>query len=388
MPQPAPTKLARAGRILAAAAMCAIGAGILAYSSAHNAEKSDFISYWAAGQQLAHRLNPYDAVAIARIQHQAGYAGAQAFFMRNAPWAFFLALPLGFAGKTLASFLWSCAILISLAASVRLFWARIGAYEDNLRLLSYIFAPAVFCLLQQQIGIFLLLGFVLFLYWLQTRPLLAGAALLLPALKPHLALPFWIALALWAVTQRRWRVVGGLAIAMAGSLALAFVLDPACFQHYSAMVRSADIQDDFIPSLAQLLRLSIHRQFAWLQLVPVAMACVWTPWYFRKHSRDWEWTRHGSIVLLVSVAAAPYAWFADQSILLVAIMCGLAISGGNRRVVLSFAVLTSIAFAEMWFGVPPRSWGYIWTTPVWLLWYLYATREAASHSIRAEAASA
>lgn len=368
--------------------MCAVGAGILAFSSAHNAEKSDFISYWAAGQQLAHRLNPYDAVAIARIQHQAGYGGEQAFFMRNPPWAFFLALPLGFAGKTLASFLWSCAILVSLAASVRLFWARVATQDENLRLLSYVFAPAVFCLLQQQIGVFLLLGLVLFLYWLQTRPLLAGAALLLPGLKPHLTLPFWIALLLWAVTQRRWQVIGGLAIAMAASLALAFTLDPACFQHYSAMVRSADIQDDFIPSLAQLLRLSIHHESAWLQLVPAALACVWTLWYFRRYRARWDWARHGSVVLLVSVATAPYAWFADQSILLVAIMCSLAIAGKHRRIVIAFAVLTSIAFAEMWFGVPPRSWGYIWTTPVWLLWYLYATRYALARPIRDEAATA
>lgn len=388
MSQPPPSKLARAGRILAAAAMCAIGAGILAYSSAHNAEKSDFISYWAAGQQLVHRLNPYDAVAIARIQHQAGYGGEQAFFMRNAPWAFFLALPLGFASKTLASFLWSCAILISLAASVRLFWARVTKYDENLRLFSYIFAPAVFCLLQQQIGIFLLLGFVLFLYWVQTRPLLAGAALLLPALKPHLTVPFWIALLLWAITQRWWRVLGGLVIAMATSLALAFALDPACFQHYNAMMRSANIRDDFIPSVAQLLRLSIDHESAWLQLVPVALACVWTLWYFRKHSRDWDWAKHGSVVLLVSVAAAPYVWFADQSILLVAIMCGFAIAGGNRRIVIAFAVLTSIAFAELWFGVSPRSWGYIWTTPGWLLWYLYATRNATVQPIPTEAAPA
>jgi hypothetical protein len=394
MAQPAPTKLARAGRILAALAICSVGACVLAFAAPHNAEKSDFITYWAAGQQLAHRLNPYDGAAILRLQQQAGYTATQPFFMRNPPWAFWLALPLGFVDTAVGSFFWSCAILAALIVSIRLFWKAAGVHDENLRLVSYAFAPAAFCLLQQQIGVFLLLGFGLFLYWLRDsssekhRPSLAGAALLLPALKPHLVLPFWIALLLWSMTRRRYSVLAGLLAALAASVALAFALDPACFQHYSAMVQTANIQNDFIPSLAQLLRISIAPRWSWLQLLPAALACIWSVWYFLNRRVQWSWTTHGALVLLVSVMTAPYAWFSDQSVLLIAIMAGLAYAADKRSALTAFGVLTAIAFAEMVFGLPPRSWWYIWTTPAWLLWYLYAARKTALQTVPAPAISA
>jgi hypothetical protein len=388
MQQPPPSKLAKGGRVLAAIAICAVGACILAFAAPHNADKSDFITYWAAGQQLAHRLNPYDGAAILRIQQQAGYSATQPFFMRNPPWAFFLALPLGFVGTGLGSFLWSCAILAALIVSIRLFWKLTGIHDDNLRLVSYAFAPAAFCLVQQQIGVFLLLGLVLFLYWLDTRPFLAGAALLLPALKPHLVLPFWIALLLWTAVHRRYTVLAGLFAALAASLALAFALDPACFQHYSAMVQSANIQNDFIPSVAQLLRMSINSRLASLQLMPVCLACIWAAWYFFTRRSHWNWTRNGAVVLLVAVMAAPYAWFSDQSVLLVAIMAGLAYATDRKAALTTFGALAAICFAEMLFGIAPRSWWYVWTTPAWLLWYLYATRKAAPRTVAAEALSA
>lgn len=387
MNRPTSTTPVTAGRVVAAIAICAVGAAILAVAAPHNAEKSDFITYWAAGQQLAHRLNPYDGAAILHVQQQAGYTAAHPFFMRNPPWAFWLALPLGFLGTAAGSFLWSCAILAALIVSIRLFWKAAGVHDDNLRLVSYIFAPAIFCLMQQQISVFLLLGFVLFLYWLRDgpgekpRPFLAGVALLLPALKPHLVLPFWIALLLWTVTRRRYSVLAGLVAALAAALALAFALDPACFQHYRAMVETANIQNDFIPSLSQLLRLSIAPGLVWLQLIPAALACVWTVWYFITRRAEWNWTTHGSVVLLVSVMTAPYAWFSDQSVLLFPIMAALAVAAEKRTALITFAALTALAFTEMLFGLAPRSWWYIWTTPAWLLWFLFVTRSTVAHTV-------
>ena len=65
----------------------------------NSAGNHDFISYWAAGQQLIHHQNPYDADAILRIEHAAGFpVGYQALLMRNPPSALLLTLPLGFVG--------------------------------------------------------------------------------------------------------------------------------------------------------------------------------------------------------------------------------------------------------------------------------------------------
>ena len=387
MNQPEPSKLARAGRILAAVVMCSVGAAILAFAARHNTQRTDFISYWAAGRQLAHRLNPYDGAAILHIQEQAGYTAGRPFFMRNPPWALFLALPLGFVPPVLGSFLWSCGLIFALMGSVALFWARLGSHDDNLRLMSYAWAPAAICLLQQQMSLFLLFGLVLFFYLLESRPFLAGAALLIPALKPHLLLPFWIVLLLWVLTRRRYAVLRGFAAAFAIALAIGFLLEPHCFQDYVAMVRIADIANDFIPSIAQLLRLLIQPRWAWLQLVPAASACCWALWYFVSRRTEWNWIEHGPVVLLVSVMTAPYAWFPDQSVLLIAAMAGLHRAANNRKAVVLFLVFAIAAFIQILWSGEVRSFWLVWTTPVWLLWYLYATRAAAAQLVAAKPVS-
>ena len=73
------------------------------------AAKRDFITYWATGQQLVHHGNPYDAAAVSRIERDAGFQGGASYYMRNAPWALPLALPLGYFGAQAAALPWSLA---------------------------------------------------------------------------------------------------------------------------------------------------------------------------------------------------------------------------------------------------------------------------------------
>src|SRR5271170_6813297 len=86
-------------------AICTLAFGatcvaIIAALSGHNAAGScDFVEYWAAGHQLVHHANPYDADAILRLEHAAGFpADEGALIMANPPWALPLVLPLGFLG--------------------------------------------------------------------------------------------------------------------------------------------------------------------------------------------------------------------------------------------------------------------------------------------------
>lgn len=41
----------------------------------HLAGSRDFVVYWATGQQLAHHANPFDAAAMDRLEHAAGFTG-------------------------------------------------------------------------------------------------------------------------------------------------------------------------------------------------------------------------------------------------------------------------------------------------------------------------
>jgi hypothetical protein len=362
-------------RTLAAFGLLLIGAGILAVAmSGDRVTNNDFISYWAAGKQLVHHGNPYDASAILRIQQSAGYTATHAFFMRNTPFAFFLALPLGFFGATVGGVVWSMAMLAALIRSIWMLWVLHGRPSDRLHLLGYCFPPVFACLLTGQMGMFLLLGVVLFLYFHQPRPLIAGAALLLCALKPHLFLPVLVALIAWIVTTRTYRIVAGAAIALTVSLALPLFLDPGAWTHYLQMMRAANIQDDYIPTLSLFFRLAVDRNLAWLQFVPAFFGGAWALWYFFTRRNQWSWMQHGSLLLLVSVLVAPYAWPTDQVVLLPAILRALYFTR-SRTVMFLFIAASALVEIEVFSGIPiMHSAWYLWTTPAWLALYLYAVR--------------
>src|SRR5262249_34569734 len=130
-----------------------------------------------------------------------------------------------------------------------------------------------------QIGLVLLLGIILFLKFLPSRPMLAGAALLLPFAKPHLLALFWVALLFWCVRRKEWMVAGGFAGALLAVTALALALDPGIFAHYRQMLDRVPISQDLIPSLSGMLRaLLFHRRF-WVQFVPLAIGACWCVWY-------------------------------------------------------------------------------------------------------------
>ena len=83
-------------RIAAAGCLAVVGVSILVFiARTNNASQRDFISYWAAGQQLVHGANPYDGDAVLRIESRVGFDRVEPLIMRNPPLAFLLAWPLG-----------------------------------------------------------------------------------------------------------------------------------------------------------------------------------------------------------------------------------------------------------------------------------------------------
>lgn len=362
-------------RVAAALLMLAMGVGILAYAmSGDDVANRDYISYWAAGQQLVHHGNPYEAKAILPIEHGAGYKLEKPLLMRNPPFGLFLALPLGFVSVRVGAIVWSLALIASLMTSVRMLWILQGRPPGRLHLIGYVFPPALACLLAGQIGIFLLLGVTLFLYLHASRPYLAGVALLLCAMKPHLFLPFGLVLLAWIASRRAYPILVGALTALMTSTAISFVLDPGILSHYVRGERGENIQNLFIPCLSLLIRVAIHRNAIWLQFLPALAGCIWGVWYFWTRRNRWSWTDQGLLLLVVSVMVAPYAWFTDEAILLPAILAGLYRASNAGRSLLPFGGIAGIALIEVLAGVPLTSGLYIWTAPAWLAWYLFAVR--------------
>jgi hypothetical protein len=361
-------------KVLAASLILAVGVAFMAYAmGGKDAAQRDYVCYWAAGQQLLHHENPYDGGAILRIQEAVGYTGGRPFFMRNPPTAFFLVFPLGFIGMRAGAVLWSLMIVAALMMSVRLIWIMHGRTPDRLHLVGYLFAPALACLLHGQTAIFLLLGVLLFLFFRESNQYLAGAALLLPALKPHLFLPYGVTLLAWIVTRKAYQVLAGATFALALSVGLSLLLDRASWSEYAEMARMEKISDEFIPTISLAFRLLIHRDALWLQFVPAAVGSIWAAAYFSRHRDNWDWDHHGSVVLLVSVMVAPYAWFTDEAIVLPAILAGLYFASESGRSLIPYCLIAGAAVVEVFANFHVNSGAYIWTAPAWLLWYLHAS---------------
>jgi hypothetical protein len=333
----------------------------------------DYVIYWATGQQLVHHADPYDQDAMLRIERAAGLpAKYKVGIMRNPPWALALVLPLGLLGLRTGALLWSLTLLGCMAISVRLLWQMQGRPNDRLYWLGISFTPALLCLLMGQTALFALLGYVLFLKLHRERPFLAGTALWLCALKPHLFLPVGVVLLLWVLFSRSYRILAGAAAALAASCAAQYLVDPAAWINYARMMRTYGIEKEPIPCLSILLRLWLNPQATWLQYLPAALACVWALGYFWFRRRDWDWARDGSLLMLVSLVVAPYCWLTDQALAIPALLRGVYLTRSKvLLVVLAYAsVLIQI---ELICGITLFSALYAWTAPAWLVWYLCAT---------------
>jgi hypothetical protein len=345
----------------------------------------DFVTYWASGQQLAHRANPYDGTAILSLERSAGFpSGGQVLIMRNPPSALLFALPLGFLSARTALLLWLLLLTASLVLSVRIVWTMHGRPKTQLNLLGYTFGPALICLMVGQVSLLVLLGLALFLQLHRSRPFLAGISLWLCWLKPHLFLPFGVVLLLWAITRRSYKVLAGSAVALGISTAIALVLDPQVWRHYGQMMLAARIDRLPIPCLSVMLMRQIHPNAVWLQYLPAALGCVWALSYFRKHRDDWDWMEHGSLLVLVSVVVAPYSWIMDQAVLIPALLHAIYRTRSRNDVaILALASALVVGILIVRGNMVLASAFYIWPAPIWLAWYLYALRGTSAQPSRA-----
>jgi hypothetical protein len=333
--------------------------------------RRDFITYWAAGQQLVHHGNPYDPAAISQIERDAGFQGGASYYMRNAPWALPLALPLGYVSPMAAALPWSLLMLGLLIASVRILWTFLGSPGNHREWLGYCFPPALFCVVLGQTSIFLLFGLALFLRLHKTRPFAAGAALWLCSIKPHLFLPFVLVLLVWIVLTRGYRILaGGIAAMAAGSLVTACI-DPAAWSQYAYYMRTSVVTREFTPCFADLLRDSIHPAWKWLAFVPAILGCLWALAYFWPRRHAWDWLEHGSLLMLVSLLVAPFGWIFDQSLAIPAILFAVARTP-SQAVLSALAILYLLLEVQIVSPFPLASAAYLWPAPAWLIWYLFA----------------
>jgi uncharacterized membrane protein YciS (DUF1049 family) len=263
-------------------------------------------------------------------------------------------------------------LLGCLLLSVRILGDLNGQPRSLLNWLGYSFSPALMCVIVGQTSLLALLGLALFLRLLSQKPFLAGMALWLCTLKPHLFLAFGLVLAMWIVVEKAYRVVLGLAVAMAVSLSITWLIAPSAWTQYEGMIRISGIEREFIPCLSVALRLWLNPQSTLLQYLPTTIGCLWAvAWYWTKRGR-WDWKSDGSLLMLVSLVCAPYCWLFDQALAIPALLYGAFYT--RSRLLLAVLALGSVGIeVALIMGVKLPSPLFVWVAPLWLCWFLLAS---------------
>jgi hypothetical protein len=355
--------------------LCFVVGGLVLTTSDKDTTKRDFIEYWEAGQQFVHGANPYDVTAALQLERAVGLEGEHPRVSWSPPTVFVLLWPLGFVSAKTGSILWSIALLASLSISIWVIWILNGRPDSRLHLLGFMFAPVLACLMAGQIGIFLLLAVVLFLYFHRSKPFLAGAVLLPCAMKPHLFLPFALVLLLWVMNKKAYRTFAGFFSTLLASCALVLCVDIHVFSQYFQMMHTEKAVHMYAPTLSSVLRYLIAPSAVWPQFLLEAVACVWAVAFFRTRRNHWSWMDQGLLLLLVSAAVTPYGFFNDESVLLPAVLSGLYRARESGRSLLPLGLIAGAALIEV-LNFQLYSLFFLWTVPAWLAWYLYATRSS------------
>lgn len=351
----------------------------------NNLPLRDVIEYQASATLLVHRANPYDEQAVFAFERDHGYRQDRPLVLYTPPWSLPLILPLAFFSPFWGWVLWLALLLLCLIMGLRLCRRLYGRSDIPLNaftIIAYVFAPVPACVAAGQMGLLLMMGIVLFLYFEREHPFVAGAALLLPFAKPHLALFFWLALILRVISKRRYQLAFGFGVSLAVAVVIPIALDPNIFVHYEHMLRNQRIGNEFIPALSGMLRLLFFRRFFSAQFVPMVLGLIWSIWYLRVNWKMWDWQKHGPALLVVSVLTTPYAWITDETILLPAILQGLAfvyaaqnvLRLGSKLALAGFGLLNLLLLLILNARVPFSTGIYFWSSLVWFGWYFYARR--------------
>jgi len=346
----------------------------------------DFVEYWAAGRLALHGEDPYSPPKLLELERQAGRDTDEAIMMWNPPWTLPVVMPLGALPARVAQLTWLFVCLAALGFSTDRLW-RIYEGPKERRWISWVialtFIPAYLVLQVGQIGPLLVLGAVGFVAFERCgRPLLAGAATILIAIKPHLAYLLWLAIVVDAVFNRRCKIFVG---SMGTGLLFAVIplaFDPEVYSHYHAALRDHPPAQWVSLTLGTLLRMRFGNEHFWLQFIPLLLGLGWFVWQWYRDGRTWDWAEQTPLLLLVSFVTSPYgAWHFDLVLLIVPVLQLVARLAGSKLNPTTIVAITLYLVAnaamlllnllEVW------SFWFAWFAPLVLGYYLITYRPRA-----------
>ena len=354
----------------------------------------DYLGYWAAARITVQGHNPYSPEWIQSLQSQTELSNELVEVLDNSPWllptwsppsTFPLLMPLAVLNYEFSRVAWFLVnIFVTIFCAETLWRLYSGALKMRWVswLLAFSFIPVLDAVKKGQIGILILLGIVGFLYFQdKKRPWLAGIALALLVIKPHVAYLFLLSVFIWSFYNRKWSVILGFTLTILGMTIISSLFSPTIVSDYLYAIINYPPSDWLTPTIGGFLRLLFGGEHFWLQFISLLFGIGWLMFYWIKYRKNWDWLSQTPLIVLVSLLTAAYGWSFDQPAALVAIIqIFVLVSVFPSKKASSLIFATYIMINVLNIISPGNEIFLVWLAPVLLLWYL-ASKWTIEHRI-------
>lgn len=347
----------------------------------------DFIQYWSAYRVVEAGDNPYSGEKMREVQSTIGPV-EYVTMMWNPPWLLLIMKPVLSLDLHSAVVAWFFINLLFIGVSV---WLCTLLYPNGkswnvLGILALLlFPPFGEALHLGQISILLAVALLAFAVCLQRRwDFAAGAFLSFLSVKPHLIYLVALVLIWWIVKERRFFVLWGGLVGLGGLvLGSLWLQGPLLFQWIDVQVNPDSVtgvvstSEWMTSTIGGALRVYGGPWFGSHRIEGIVVLFTVLPvllWLVLSQPRI-KWDSALPILLLLSLMTAPYGWYFDTVIAVIAVASCLG-SEGERSTLSNAALFTYFAFTG-WFLVYIAKFQHqIFFFPVGLLLILYFSKNS------------
>jgi hypothetical protein len=282
----------------------------------------DIIAYWSASHIFISGGNPYNQSEMGALQQitspERFTNNSELINSWNPPWIILLLLPIGILPFSVASLVWIFINVFLIGSSLIITWRLcVGDKQSKgiiyVFLSSFLFVETISYLAIGQITSLVLLGIILVI-WLINHELdfLAGMALLITTIKPHISFFFIILVFIWVIKKHRWKVLVGFISLALFSMGFFWLINPGWLNDYIHLLLILPYNQLYTSTVGSFtsenFNISIFKYSAILLIFLIK------PLYEIIEKEGWLTTTN--IALLSSLSLAPYGFNFDQIVLL------------------------------------------------------------------------
>lgn len=304
----------------------------------------DFRQFYAGAKLLGQGQNPYDPHLVYELQ-KLDYFN-QVHVSVSPPTSFVPYLPFSVLPYKQAMHAHAGFSILLLCLSV-FAWGRWLFPQQRwvgwcMPLVLLLWPPVYLLISLGQISAIVLAGFTGWLWAMQTGwPALAGASLVLCAMKPHLGLVLILFALGYALHKKQWRMLTAFALVSIGVLTIPWLLRPTAYSEWRDWLRETPLTIWFTATLQFWLRFNLNEAWIdigwWLWGAGMAAAFLWG---LAGIGKRYPLAYHAILVLTLNLAVAMHAFTYDYVLLLPGFVfgCGLWLTQ-RKHVALLWLVL-------------------------------------------------